>query len=205
MTGVIEDAVAKKCQRLLDAAMLDHVRPAKAPIPPETITQLKRNYEELLPKTMRFKTAYFSTRSSKSYKAADEIGLFTMMESESFFEFAQAVTGFQLHRDNAVQCILYEPGDYAGPHTDHHPENENAKTGYVDIHLMFSNNAVSSQYLVCEQGGYLSNAYDITSSGTIAAYKLPFWHYTTPLLGKARNGQNARRWLLLGTYDIDAS
>ncbi len=38
--------------------------------------------------------------------------------------------------------------------------------------------------------------------GAISIYKLPFWHYTTPLWGKPGREDAARRWLLLGTFRI---
>jgi len=31
----------------------------------------------------------------------------------------------------------------------------------------------------------------------VSAYRLPFWHYTTPLEGR---GAKAARWLVLGTF-----
>ena len=201
--GVIHAERAAACQRLLDRAMYERLRPVKAPIPPETITGMKENYREALPKTMRFKTAYLASRSSMSYRSAKEIGLVQMMHSESFCLFAEAVTGLKLDHDNAVQCILYEHGDHAGPHNDHHPENDNAKDGFVDVHITFSNRDVASQYLVCEQQGYLSDMYSVTRSGAISVYRLPFWHYTTPLMARPNKERRARRWLLLGSFDID--
>jgi hypothetical protein len=34
-------------------------------------------------------------------------------------------------------------------------------------------------------------------------YRLPFWHYTTPLVAKPGAEDAARRWVLLGTF-LDA-
>jgi hypothetical protein len=34
-------------------------------------------------------------------------------------------------------------------------------------------------------------------------YRLPFWHYTTPLAAKPGAEATARRWVLLGTF-LDA-
>ena len=202
-TDLIDESVAKKCQRLLDRKMYEQVRPIRVPVPPETITEMTVNYDEKLPKSMSFKTATFYSKSAKSYRVAEEIGLFEMMESESFFQLAKALTGFDLINDTSAQCILYEEGDYAGPHNDHHPEHENALDGYVDVHLMFANDLVTNQHLIYEKdGGFLNGTADITICGSIAVYKLPFWHYTTPLLGKKRGGTTARRWLLLGSFDI---
>jgi hypothetical protein len=34
-------------------------------------------------------------------------------------------------------------------------------------------------------------------------YRLPFWHYTTPLIAKRGQEARARRWLLLGSFDYE--
>src|ERR1043165_7876402 len=52
------------------------------------------------------------------------------------------------------QVICYEPGDYSGPHNDHHPEHAEIKNGFVDVHIMFSNDAVASQLLAYEERGF---------------------------------------------------
>ena len=201
LTGVLNPKHAVACRRLLDKHLYSRVRPISVPIPPETITGMKRNYEEKLPKTMRFKTAGFS-RTSAAYRVAREIGLIEMMRSESFARFAESVTGLNLHRDSTAQVILYEQGDYAGPHNDHHPENDNCKNGYVDVHLTLTTPEVATQYLVCEQDGYLSSGYPVIANGSASVYRLPFWHYTTPLTGKRHQESRARRWLVLGSFDI---
>ena len=36
--------------------------------------------------------------------------------------------------------------------------------------------------------------------GRITAYRLPLWHYTTPLLARRGREAEARRWVLLGTF-----
>ena len=40
----------------------------------------------------------------------------------------------------------------------------------------------------------------VSTVGGITVYRLPFWHYTTPLLV---DRPSARRWLLLATFGID--
>ena len=203
LRGVLDEKKSTACRRLLDKAMYDYVRRVEAPIPRESITGMKKNYGELLPKTMRFKTAYFSSRSSLSYRAAVEIGLLEMMKSGSFAAFAEAVTGLVLEKQPGVQVILYEEGDYAGPHNDHHPESENAQRGFVDIHVSLTNASVFGQQLVYEERSHFSRTYSVSENGTVAVYRLPFWHYTTPLQAKRLREQDARRWLLLGTFDIN--
>lgn len=202
LNGVVESKRAIAGCRLLDKNMYEHVRRVEHPIPPETITEMRRDYTEKLPKTMRFKTSYFSSRSSLSYKAASRTGLIDMMKSESLASFAEAVTGLTLERDRGLQLILYEPGDYAGPHNDHHPENNALRHGFVDMHISLTNSGVANQYLVCEEGGHLSKMYSVSNNGTIALYRLPFWHYTTPLCAKRFKSNTARRWLLLASFHI---
>ena len=95
-----------------------------------------------------------------------------------------------------MQVLCYRPGDYAGPHTDHHPESPDHRDGYVDVHLTFCTPGVREQLIVYEENGHLSAQRSIAKSGTVTAYRLPFWHYTTPLQAKPE----ARRWLVLGSF-----
>jgi len=41
---------------------------------------------------------------------------------------------------------------------------------------------------------------DVARDGLISAYRLPFWHFTTPLEAKRGQSDAARRWVLLGTF-----
>ncbi len=94
------------------------------PIPPETIWEMERNYEEWLPKTVRVKTATLESKRAKSYARAKELGLIDLLSSESFVAFAEAIAGRKLKRKGGQQVLCYGPGDYAGPHNDHHPEDK---------------------------------------------------------------------------------
>ena len=67
---------------------------------------------------------------------------------------------------------------------------------------MFTNSAVAHQYLVYEEKGHFSKILDINLQGGVSIYKLPFWHYTTPLVGRREQESAARRWLLLGSFAI---
>lgn len=203
LEDVIDDGVARDCIRLLDEALHPHLRPMHVPIPKEALTRLKENYTEELPKNMRVRTCYLNPRT-KTHAAATEIGLPQMMTSRSFREFAQAFTNARL-RENfwGRQVICYESGDYSGPHNDHHPENEEERNGFIDLHIMFSNDAVGHQLLVYEDGGYLTQAHDVSARAAVAIYRLPFWHYTTPLTARKGKEAEARRWLLLGSFAYD--
>ena len=92
--------------------------------------------------------------------------------------------------------LRYGPGDYAGPHNDHHPENKDARSGYVDLHLSLCGPGVAHQWLVYSRAGHFSEIVSVAKPSTVTAYRLPFWHYTTPLVGKP----SAARWVLLGTF-----
>lgn len=199
---MIEKEAADQCCNLLNKAMYQTLQTIKSPIPPETISGMTENYREQLPKTFHLKTAYFKRKSAADYQAAESIGLLEMMRSDSFAEFASTVSGYELLRNNGRQLILYQQGDYAGPHNDHHPEYEHTKDGFLDIHVMFSNHAVAHHWLVYQEKAHFSKIVDITQQGAVAVYRLPFWHYTTPLAGKPRLEKQAKRWLLLGSFNI---
>jgi hypothetical protein len=190
------------CMTLLDKHLYPHLTVEQRRIPAESMSEMKENYEERLNKTMHIKTAFFRRKHGRAYQAADRIGLLDLMRSESLFAFVETLTGLNLKRDSGFQATCYEQGDYAGPHNDHHPEDENLRDGFIDLHLMFSNTAVAHHYLVYEERGHFSKIVDINLRGGVSVYKLPFWHYTTPLAAKPGRESEARRWLLLGSYEI---
>jgi hypothetical protein len=128
-------------------------------------------------------------------KAAEKIGLARLMRSQSFRAFAEALAGRTLASGWGTQVLHYGPGDYAGPHNDHHPENKRAKRGYIDLHVSLCA-GVEHQWLVYSRAGHFSEIVSVAAPATITAYRLPFWHYTTPLVGTAK----AARWVLLGTF-----
>lgn len=204
LENVIDDGVARECIRLLDEAMFPVLRRMYVPIPREALTGMKRNYTERLSKTVRVRTTTFNARKSNALDAAKACGLAQMMASKSFLRAAQSVTAPPLRSDWwARQVICYEPGDYSGPHNDHHPERKEARNGFLDLHIMFSNDDVASQSLIYEERGYLSAVHEVSSRAAIAIYRLPFWHYTTPLVARPGREASARRWLLLGSFDYD--
>lgn len=202
--GLIDDDVARDCMTLLDRALYPLLRKMHVPIPREALTEMTEPYREQLPKTVRVKTMLLNTTKSKALDAATEIGLAEMMFSDSFHEFAEGLMGKPMNRRRTGrQVICYEQGDYSGPHNDHHPTSASEKTGFVDFHVMFSNDAVASQLLVYEERGFLSRAHDVAGPSGIAIYRLPFWHYTTPLMAHPGREAEARRWLLLGSFEFD--
>lgn len=166
------------------------------PIPPDSTWAMTENYSELLPKTARVWTAMLESKRAATYKRAEEIGLIALLGSESFRRFAQNLNGRPIREDHGIQLLCYGPGDYSGPHNDHHPEDAEAQDGYLDVHLTFCNRAVRRQLLVYERAGHFSEVQQVFGLGLITAYRLPFWHYTTPLEGQPA----ARRFVLLGTF-----
>lgn len=202
LTGVVRPDVAADCVEILDRHLYDTLAPLRRPIAPETITRMRRNYEERLHKTVRVRTAYFQRQTSRASVAAERINLLPMMRSESFTDFAEAVSGLRLDRDLNKQVICYGAGDYSGPHNDHHPENPDIRDGFVDFHVMFANAAVAHHYLVYAERGHFSRIVNVNVRGGVSVYKLPFWHYTTPLAARRGRESEARRWLILGTYRI---
>lgn len=200
-TGLVSERAARAAAQLLDHALYDLLEPLEQPIPPETIWKMTKNYGELLPKTARVRTAYLERRRERACRRAEEIGLVGMLRSQSFLAFAVALAGRALRPRWGIQLLCYGPGDYAGPHNDHHPEEPAAQRGYLDLHVSLSGRGVAQQWLVYAVQGHFSRIVDVATAGGITAYRLPLWHYTTPLVAKARaHPAAARRWLLLGTF-----
>jgi hypothetical protein len=182
-------------RRALEAQLADTLEPIAQPIPPESIWDMKRDYRELLPKTTRASTIYFDSRREPGVKRAEGIGLARLMRSQSFRAFAEALAGAKLASGWGQQVLRYGPGDYAGPHNDHHPENPRARRGYIDVHVSLGS-GIEHQWLVYSRAGHFSEIVSVAGPATVTAYRLPFWHYTTPLVG----GPKAARWVLLGTF-----
>jgi hypothetical protein len=185
-----------RVRKVLEGELSDTLEPLAKPIPPESIWEMRRDYGELLPKTSRARTIFFDSRREPGVKAAERIGLTRLMRSPSFKAFAEALAGRTLASGWGVQVLRYGPGDYAGPHNDHHPENKQAKTGYIDLHLSLCSPGVEHQWLVYSRAGHFSEIVSVARPATVTAYRLPFWHYTTPLVGST----SAARWVLLGTF-----
>jgi len=200
LAGMIDKGKAERLRLLLERALGPHLSRLEAPIPPEIIPRMTRNYQERLPKTVRVSTAYLDRRRAPAHAAAEKIGLTAMLRSESFACFVERVAGAALRRRCGMQALRYGPGDYAGPHTDHHPQEPTARDGYIDCHLTLCGPGVARQWLVYEEGGHFSRLESVARLGGITIYRLPFWHYTTPLVAKPRREDEARRWVLLGTF-----
>jgi hypothetical protein len=193
---LIDAKTAAGAFALLERQFGPVVRRMERAIPPETIAGQTRNYQERLPKTVRVSAADIDGRT-KAARIADAVGLTAMLRSASFLEFATALAGRPLDPAFGRQVLRYGPGDYSGPHTDHHPEEPRAKAGYFDLHLGFAGGGATRQLLVYARDGHLTQTVDVAVPAGISAYRLPFWHYTTPLEGR---GPKAARWLVLGTF-----
>jgi len=193
---LLDRVKAARVRRVLEEALTPTLERLAKPIPPETIWKMRRDYGELLPKTSRARTIYFESRREPGVKAAERIGLVRMMRSPSFRAFAEALAGRRLRSGWGLQVLRYGPGDYAGPHNDHHPESATARGGYIDLHLSLCTPDVAHQWLVYSRAGHFSEIASVASPATVTAYRLPFWHYTTPLVGPPK----AARWVLLGTF-----
>jgi hypothetical protein len=185
-----------RLRKALEEGLSETLEPLAKPIPPESIWEMRHDYGELLPKTSRARTIFFESRREPGVKAAEKIGLVRMMRSQSFRAFAEALAGRKLASGWGLQVLRYGPGDYAGPHNDHHPENKVAKAGYIDLHLSVCSPGVAHQWLVYSRAGHFSEIVSVAAPAAVTAYRLPFWHYTTPLVGTP----DAARWVMLGTF-----
>jgi hypothetical protein len=200
LAGAVDASKARAARGLLEAHLAPHLVALAQGIPPESITGQTRNHQERLIKTVRVRTAYLERRGARAFRAAERIGLVAMTGSESWHRFAEMLAGRALDRQSGRQVLCYGPGDYAGPHTDHHPEDPRARNGYVDMHLTLAGLGVAHQWLVYAEGGHFRHVLDVATAGGITAYRLPFWHYTTPLVAKPGRAREARRWVVLGTF-----
>lgn len=199
-TGLFDAKLAAGATALLDRALRDVLTPMTKPIPREATWGMKTAYSERLPKTVSVQSGMLDAPRSKARARAREIGLIDCLTSPSLHAFAEALSGYPLRRKWGLQVLCYGPKDYAGPHNDHHPDEPLGKDGYTDLHLTFCTKGVGHQFLVYERGGHLSELREVASVGGVTCYRLPFWHYTTPLAAKRGREADARRWVLLSTF-----
>src|SRR3546814_6551959 len=120
---------------------------------------------------MRQQTAHLDNRRSAGFRAAEAAGLIAMLRSDSYRAFAGALAGAPLKRKYGLQALAYNAGDYAGPHTDHHPEEPDAARGYFDMHVSFATPGLRDQYLVYARAGHLTEMVDVAKSGMVTAYR----------------------------------
>jgi hypothetical protein len=198
--NLLDGAKSRALLALLEAALTPHLKVMEQPIPPEALWGMTENYAELLPKTVRARTLLLASRRGAGARAAERIGLLQLLRSDTFGQFAQVLSGRALRKGWGTQVLAYGEGDYAGPHNDHHPEDAAARDGYTDVHLTFCNAGVARQAMVYEHRGHFSREANLATLGGVTAYRLPFWHFTTPLQAKPRRAATARRWVLLGTF-----
>ncbi|TXL71548.1 M20 family metallopeptidase [Vineibacter terrae] len=197
---LIDARQARRLRALLDRHLLAALERIDRPIPPETIWEMTDDYAEMLPKAARASTVYFDSPQEPGVRIARRIGLAAMLRSESFRAFAAALAGRKLAEGWGRQVLCYGPGDYAGPHNDHHPRNRRARAGYVDVHVSLAAPSVAHQWLVYARAGHFTEMVSVAAPATVSAYRLPFWHYVTPLAARPGRAGAARRWVLLGTF-----
>lgn len=198
--GLLDAKKSRALARLLDETLGDKMSPMEQPIPRRATWGMKKAYAEKLPKSVRVHTAMLDDDESPALERAEDIGLMGMLRSKSFHAFAEALSGYPLRNKWGLQTLCYRPNDYSGPHNDHHPDEPLGCDGYTDIHLTFSTSGVEHQWIVYEKAGHLSEIQSIATVGGITCYRLPFWHYTTPLVPKPGQEAQCRRWVLLGTF-----
>ena len=185
---------------LLETQISPFLREAARPVDPKTITGMTKNYSESLHKSLRNSTVLLNNPRTAAFKSARECGLTGFLSSTSLQEFAERVSGFPLERSPGMQVICYRPGDYVGPHNDHHPEESHLRDGYVDLQITLTNDDVERQYLVYESRGFFNRNVNIGIPSGVSVSLLPFWHQVTPLIAKPGREATARRWLLLVSF-----
>lgn len=153
---------------------------------------------EPLPKVGRISTTNTASLDGALVNLiAEAIGLWKMVDSESCLQFCQRMAGQALEKPFTKQVLCLRPLDYSGPHADHYPDHPRARNGYVDLHFSFTTRGVKEQFIVYERDGHFAGMHSIAANGTLNMYRLPLWHYTTPMQAKSAED---RRWLVLASF-----
>lgn len=200
VTDIIAPSRASAALRLLERTLFPVMTPLSVPIPPDSIWAMREPYTERLSKTSRCRTASLFNPRSRSHRKAKDVGLLQMLHSASLKRLAEGLSGRALCDERDVQLLCYEHGDYMGPHNDHHPNVETAKDGFVDLQVSLCNGFVDHQWLVYERDGFLDEIVRVSDRSSVTCYRLPFWHYTTPLQARPGRQAQARRWILIASF-----
>src|SRR3982074_280779 len=81
---LLDRTKAERLRRVLEASLVDKLELMERPIPPETISDMRLDYGERLPKTSRARTIYFESRREPGVKAAEGIGMLLFLPLGSF-------------------------------------------------------------------------------------------------------------------------
>ena len=197
---VVAPDAAAAIAGLLERRLRAHLRPVSRGIPEGLISGQTRNWQERLPKTARMQAVELASRSGAAWRAAQATGVVAFLESDALRRLAVRAVGRALAPRPGVQALRYGPGDYSGPHTDHHPEYPDYAGGYAEAHLTFTSPAVRDQFLMWAPDGHWTEMVEVAKPGGLALYRLPFWHATTPLRAKPGREAEAYRWVLIATF-----
>jgi hypothetical protein len=201
LAGAVDPALAVRARAALAARMLPLLSRIDVRIPPETIWNQTRSFQERLPKVARLRTAYLDRRGTRSWRAAEELGVVALLRSASLRRFGEALCGRPLKPEPGCQILCYGPGDYMGPHHDHHPDIPDARDGYLDVHIGLAAPGVQRQALLLARDGHLTEIVELARPSLIAAYRLPFWHQIGPLVSRrGTDAATALRWVLLASF-----
>lgn len=195
--NVFTSETAKTVRSALDEWLSPVLETGDRPIPETVLQEVEESGAERLPKSYHLRGCALADEGSEAYERAERAGVVDFLDSRTLHSLAEGMTGLDLEGPVGREVLCYQPGDFSGPHMDHHPDDPDRADGYVDVHVTVSEPAVTRQLLVAERDGYLSEAFDIGVESAISVSRLPAWHYTTPLEGET---EDARRWLLLATY-----
>ena len=167
-----------------------------APIPWQSHTcymdfaDIKGNREEL---------PDLSPLKSIAYTQVKESGLFDIFQSESWFEWFHNFIGADADQfedqNKSIQFSKYTQGDNIGLHNDYYGTTKKVKW-FLDVHISFVNKWVDHQYMLFGKDT-LNNEVSVAANGSIGIYRLPLWHFVTPLIGKVGHENEAARWLII--------
>ncbi len=201
-TGLLRESVSRSLRdRLREDCSIDRLERADVPCSCSNNPSLGNYGKEVLAKAVLVSGEDLTSRlDSASGSQLD--WLRAILESDELRQLAQLVTGWNLTNCLRREVMGYSVGDYQGPHTDHHPEDEYRRNGYVDVHISFCEPWVKRQLLVAESiNGHLNNVVDVARDSLITVHKLPFWHYITPLEIHEGGPSNAiGRWIVMATF-----
>ncbi len=196
--NILDPQTASRVLSIMEHKVKSNLRPLETKIHPKLTKNQKLNYGEKIHKVMRVKT--FRIENSKHEALWNSYQLEQLVSPQLARKVCEKLFQCKFRKEVGKQIVSYFEGDYFGPHNDHHPELPHMKNGYVDFHYYVNHADVEYQMLVHEDRGHLNKFYSLNHFAGLNVYRLPFWHYTSPLQVKPGSSKKAARWIIMYTF-----
>jgi hypothetical protein len=211
MDGAIHPSFCKEIMLILESEMKPHLHKIDMRLPTDAKSMYNFKYKTgTSPLGWQSSSAYLNYSDPESYSKVYlgvqqavydtfyATGIPSLFHSDSWNEWMCNFLGEDesafADRSRAIQVSRYVEGDNIGLHNDYYGNRKQADW-FIDAHISFCHE-VAHQYMLFGVDS-LSNSTCVSKMGSIGLYKLPLWHFVTPMVAKRGKSSEAYRWLII--------